>query len=229
MATQELAFSTFLKLLEFDDALRQSTLRQFLVGDGFDYWSRLRGLAPGVVSGTLDERAINAELRSMKEGHRRENTEEALVKLRKWSSSYHAEVQPSPARVIAGIGDPGLSVRLQPEVAFRIGGRLFMLHLWATHHPVLSRETLSMGLYFFRGNYEVTDAQFVVFDAVGGRSFEEKEIVGGAAQMLEREERRLATSWAEVCREAATPKGEFGRPISRRGESSGLRPSQRQS
>lgn len=48
---RELAFSTFLKLLEIPEPQKMATLRGFRRGGGFNYWRPLQVLAPEVAAG----------------------------------------------------------------------------------------------------------------------------------------------------------------------------------
>ncbi len=201
MAERELAFSTFLKLLELDGPHQLAALRGFLRGGGYNYWRPLQVLAPNVVSGELDLAGIQNSVGLMAKGHQRKYNEHALTVLLKWLSRRKIQVRRRPERLVKKFGNTGLHVRLEPEVAFAMDGREYLMHVWATNKPPLSEETLSMGLYYLRNHFHGEldrDVQFLIFDTVKNRLFSEISILENAPELLRAQRDQLSNLWAEV-------------------------------
>ena len=123
----------------------------------------------------------------MAKSHQRKYNDRALTNLLKWVSRRRVTARALPQKMVKKFGDSGLKVRLNPEAAFAMDGRVYLMHIWATNIPTLSEETLSMGLYFFRHHFrrgEQSDHQFLIFDTVKDRIFAEFNILGNAPEML---------------------------------------------
>ena len=201
MKGRELAFSTFLKLLELPDPQKVTTMRGFLRGGGFNYWRPLQELAPEVVVGTLGLGDIQDKVGLMAKGHQRRYNERALTNLLKWISRRKIQRRKQPPRLVKKFGNTGLMVRLQPEVAFAMDGRNYLMHVWATTNPTLSEETLSMGLHFFRFHSREAgcdDFQFLIFDSVKDRIFAEFNVLQNAAFKLAEQRKLLSDLWSAL-------------------------------
>lgn len=201
MADREIAFSTFLKLLELSDTQKAATLRGFMRGGGFNYWRPLQILAPDVVGGDLDLTSIQERVALLAKGHQRKYNDNALTSLLKWASRRRLQKRPRPERLVRKFSNSGLKVRLEPEVAFAMDGRNYLMHIWATNNPALSEETLSMGLHFFRLHFQKAgneDFQFLIFDTVKDRIFAEFNILQNAAQMLDLQRDILGSLWSSI-------------------------------
>ena len=201
MAERELAFSTFLKLLELPDPKKETTLRGFLRGGGFNYWRPLQALAPEVVGGHLDVSGIQEKVGLMAKGHQRRYNDHALTNLLKWISRRRVQSRRRPDKIVRKFGNSGLKVRLEPEAAFAMDGRSYLMHIWATNNPTLSEETLSMGLYFFRHHFrdaDNADCQYLIYDTVKDRIFAEFNIIESAAPMLRQQRDLLSRLWSTV-------------------------------
>jgi hypothetical protein len=206
---RELAFSTFVKLLELPAARKAMTLRGFQRGGGFSYWRPLQTLAPDVARRRLDLAAIQAKMSVMAKGHQRKYNENALTNLAKWAARKKILVRTRREKVVVPLGSSGLSVRLEPELAFSVDGRSYLMHIWATNDPSLTDETLSMGLYFFRNEFRKAhreDAQYVIFDCVKNRIFSEINIFDSAEDMLEAQCSLLDKIWHDLEEGAARTK-----------------------
>ena len=207
MVTRELAFSTFLKLLELTDAQKRATLRGFKRGGGYNYWRPLQLLAAEAISGKLGLSDVQDKVAFMAKGHQRKYNERALTSILKWASRRRLQLRDRPERVVKKFGNSGLKVRLEPEVAFLMDRRRYLMHIWATNSPTLSEETLSMGLFFFRHHMQGTvepDCQFLIFDAVKDRIFAEFNILSNAGDMLTRQRESLNKHWSDLESEGET-------------------------
>ncbi|MBT5047251.1 MAG: hypothetical protein HOM58_02020 [Rhodospirillaceae bacterium] len=101
-----------------------------------------------------------------------------------------------------------MKVRLNPEVAFAMGGHSYLMHIWATNNPTLTEETLSMGLYFFRHYYRKVggnDVQFLIFDTVKDRIFAEFNVLDSANDMLIEQRAILSSMWSEISSGTGAP------------------------
>lgn len=208
MADRELAFSTFLKLLELREPQRATTLRGFLRGGGFNYWRPLQVLAQEVVGGELKLNDLPEKIGLMAKGHQRKYNDHALTNLLKWVVRRRVQARRRPKRIVKKFGNSGLKVRLEPEVAFAMDGRNYLMHIWATNNPTLSEETLSMGLYFFRRHFQeagYTDLQYLIFDTVKDRIFAEFNVLESAAPMLTQQRNLLSDLWSSVNGESEAP------------------------
>ena len=108
MANRELAFSTFLKLLELQPHQKETTLRGFLRGGGFNYWRPLQNLASGVISGRLKIDELQEKVGLMCRGHQRKYNDVALTRLLKWVSRRRIKPKPKPERIVKKFGKTGL-------------------------------------------------------------------------------------------------------------------------
>ena len=209
MEERELAFSTFLKLLELKDPQKASTLRGFKRGGGFNYWRPLQTLAPEVVGGKLDLSGMQEKVALMAKGHQRKYNDQALTNLLKWVSRRRLALRSRPRKVVKKFGNSGLRVRLEPEVAFTMDRRNYFMHLWATNNPSLSEETLSMGLYYFRHHFQNeghTSQQFLIFDTVKDRIFAEFNILVNAPEMLGNQQEIISNIWSSIDDENEAPR-----------------------
>ena len=209
MAERELAFSTFLKLLELEESKKATTLRGFNRGGGFNYWRPLQKLAPEVVGGKLGLKELQEKVGLFAKGHQRKYNDHALTNLSKWVSRREITARPLPGKVIKKFGSSGLAIRLEPEVAFAMDGRDYLMHIWATNNPTLTEETLSMGLHFFRLHFQsegYKNHQFLIFDTVKNHVFAEFNIFGNAPLKLKGEREMLNKLWAEIDDKNKTPK-----------------------
>lgn len=209
MSERELAFSTFLKLLELPEPQKAATLRGFKRGGGFNYWRPLQVLAPEVVGGKLDMSGIQERMSGLAKGHQRKYNDHALTNLLKWVSRRRVVLRSYPNKVVKKFGNSGLKVRLMPEAAFAMDGRNYLMHVWATNNPTLSEETLSMGLYFFRHHFQSeghANYQFLIFDTVKNEIFAEFNILRSASELLSKQREILTSLWKNIDRDSEAPR-----------------------
>lgn len=209
MENRELAFSTFLKLLELPEPQKATTLRGFLRGGGFNYWRPLQVLAPEVIAGGLKLSDIQEKVALMAKSHQRKYNDHALTNLLKWAGRRRVQPRKRPEKIVKKFGNSGLNVRLEPEVAFAMDGRLYLMHIWATNDPTLSEETLSMGLHFFRLHFQEAgykDWQYLIFDTVKDRIFAEFNILENAASMLGVQRETLSNLWSSLSGRSDAPR-----------------------
>jgi hypothetical protein len=198
---RELAFSTFLKLLEIPEPQKMATLRGFKRGGGFNYWRPLQALAPEVAVGALPLAGIQGRMAVLAKGHQRKYNESALLNLLKWVSRRKLTLRTRPEKIVKRFGSAGLHVRIEPELAFSMRGRDYLMHIWATNTPVLSEETLSMGWHFFRHAFAKTNHdnhQFLILDTVKDRVFGEVNMLDNAEEMLAMQRDVLDRIWASL-------------------------------
>ncbi len=197
----KLAFSTFMKLIELDDKPKQTTLRGFLRGGGFNYWRPLQSLAKKVANGELDVASLQDEVAHRSKGHQRKYNTNALTKLLFWASRRSITVRREPGPKIVKLTKSGLSVKIAPELAFIMQGNKYLMHIWATNSPSLSEETLSTALYFFKSEIDEkykNGWNFLIFDTVKDRVFGELDILQNAPEMLAAEGKNLGVLWDKV-------------------------------
>lgn len=206
---RELAFSTFLKLLELAEPQKAATLRGFKRGGGFNYWRPLQVLAPEVANDDLSFKEMQEKIGMFAKSHQRKYNEKALTNLMKWTSRRKIMIRTRPEKVVKKFGNSGLKVRIEPELSFFMGGRNYLMHIWATNNPTLSDETLSMGLYFFRRHFHkkkgYKNHQYLIFDTVKDIMFAEFNIFESAPEMLGIQRKILSDLWEEVDGRPITP------------------------
>ena len=201
---RELAFSTFLKLLELPRRDKAATLRGFKRAGGFNYWRPMTKLAPKVAKGSLDLSDIQEEVGNLAKGHQRKYNINALTNLLKWTSRRRLTMRKSPGRLVKEFGSTGLKVRIEPELSFAMQGNEYLVHLWATTNPTLSEETLSMGLFFFRYHFRKNgyeNHRYLILDTVKDRMFSEVGIIDHMPDMLREQGEILSSLWADINRE----------------------------
>lgn len=198
---REIAFSTFLKLLGLPPEKQLSTLRGFSSGGGYDYWRPLRELSPPIIAGKIPATEIETLVARYSKGHQLKYNTKALANLYLWFSRRKFSLRKNDLHIVRKFGNSGLKVRIRPELSLARGARQYYVHIWATNHPVLSDDSLSMALRFFElhahqahdGTYEC-----VIFDAVKSRLFGEWEILANAEQSLSLQREQLSTFWNQV-------------------------------
>lgn len=205
---RRLAFSTFLKLLELPQPQKAAALRGFKRGGGFNYWHPMQVLAREVANRELDLSGVQQKVAAMAKGHQRKYNVNALTNLLKWVIRRKITPLTRPEKVIKKFGNSGLKVRIAPELAFRMGGNNYFMHVWATNNPSLSPETLSMGLYFFRRHFRKAgyeNYQYLIFDTVKDSVFGEFNIFENASEMLADQRELLSEIWASIDKEMGQP------------------------
>lgn len=213
MTERELAFSTFLKLLELDEPQKSATLRGFNRGGGFNYWRPLQILAPEVIGGKLGLDELQEKVGLFAKSHQRKYNDRALTNLSKWVSRRKITPRARPEKVVKKFGNSGLAVRLEPEVAFAMDDRDYLMHIWATNNPTLTEETLSMGLHFLRRHLQTegyTNHQFLIFDTVKNHVFAEFNILSNARPMLKKQRELLNQLWMDIDDKKKAPKPTLG-------------------
>lgn len=199
----ELAFSTFLKLLELDEQKKRTMLRGFLRGGGYNYWRPLQVLAPDVARGDLGMAGIQEKCGAMSKSHQRKYNEAALTKLLKWTSRRSVTVRAKPdTPVTRKFGNAGLKVRIQPELIFCVGSQRYWLQMWATNSPTLTEETFSMGLFFLinhaRQEHRDSDLSFLIFDTIKEKMYGEFDVLANAQHHLSAQRAIIDGLWSEL-------------------------------
>lgn len=203
-ADHKLGFSTFLKLLELPEPKKASMLRGFKKAGGYDYWKPLKTYASDVANQDIVGAGISDAVRMMSKGHQLKYNDQALTRVSKWFQSRHATVVKRPDGIVRKFTNSGLHVRLEPEVAFKIGRQKFLMHIWATNSPSLSERTLSTGLYYFKEHFSEAgndDCQYLIYDTVKDRVFGELDILVSAHNILHVQREIIHQLWHDVWRE----------------------------
>lgn len=204
MKKHTLAFSTFLKLLELSDDKKRTMLKGFTRKGGYNYWFPLQNLAEDVASNNLVGGDISNRVGQMCKSHQQKYNDLALLKLSMWFERRKAKVIQKPDKIEKKFTNSGLSVKLNPEVAFEMGGVKYMMHVWATNTPALSEQTLSAGLNFFQHHFRQSgyeDYQYMIYDTTKDNVFGEFNILQNAGLVLSDQRNVIHDLWHEVWNE----------------------------
>jgi len=205
---REIAFATFLKLLQLDGSPRRAELKRLLVGGGYPYWRPLQSLASQAILAGASLENLNAKVGSVCTGHQEKYNKNGLKALFKWAQDRSCKPADPIPEIVAKFGSSGLAVRLKPELSFELNGNLISMALWATIKPALSDEVLSIGLFFMKRAYEVkghTQRQFLLFDTTKDRVFSEIDILSSTLFLLKSKHDGIKKDWAETSGVPPTP------------------------
>jgi hypothetical protein len=198
---REIAFTTFLKLLQLPDGPRRASLKKLASGSGYPYWRPLQKIASEAVLPGANIDILRQKVEQFCTGHQQKHNKNGLTVLHNWAQERSCEVADTFPEIVADFGSSGLAVRLRPDVSFRLNGTIFSMALWATTKPELSKEVLSIGLFFMKRAYEAkgyTGHQFLIFDTVKDRVFSEIDILASTLHLLKSKHDVLRNDWAEV-------------------------------
>lgn len=197
---KEIAFSTFLKLLELQEKDRRIEFRRLNSGGGYPYWQPLKAAAADAVKTGADLDLLIKQVEKKCSGHQQKYNKNALVTLCDWSKKRECNPVEQPPTLMIPFGTSGISVRLQPDVSFDLNGITYSMVLWATTKPALSDETLSVALLFIRDEYEQHGVRnrFVIFDTIKKRIFTEMDIIASAQKLLEAKKEIFKKNWEEA-------------------------------
>lgn len=209
---KEIAFSTFLKLLELQEKDRRTEFRRLNAGSGFPYWQPLKDAATEAVKTDANLDLLIQQVERKCSGHQQKYNKNALVTLCAWSKRRECSPIESPPTLTVPFGSSGISVRLQPDVSFELNGTTYSMVLWATTKPSLSDETLSVALLFIRVEYEEhkVSNRFVIFDTIKNRVFTEMDIVAAAQKLLEAKKEIFKKNWEEAITPSFPPPSRSG-------------------
>jgi hypothetical protein len=198
---KEIAFSTFLKLLELDQKARRAEFRRLNAGGGYPYWQPLKDAATNAIKVGADVNALIKEVEKKCSGHQQKHNKNALVTLCGWSQTRECTPIEQPSALTIPFGTSGISIRLHPDISFKLNGITYSMLLWATTKPPLSDETLSVALLFTRSEYEHHGVghRFVIFDTIKKKVFTEMDIIASANKLLQAKKDLFKKDW-----EAAT-------------------------
>lgn len=197
-----IGFSAFLKLLELAEGPRKSELKKKLGGGGgFQYWRPVQIVAPKAIKPGADVKLLAAQLASLCSGHQRKYNENAFAAFNKWRKEKAIQPADPLPMIEADFGDSGLTIRMRPDVSFQFEGSNYSMNLWATTKPVLSIQTLSVGLFFLSAAYKKQGHQthqHLILDTVSGRIFREADILPTAIHMLKDKVDAFKKNWEEL-------------------------------
>lgn len=183
-----IGFSAFLKLLELSDGPRKAELRKKLGGGGgFQYWRPVQLTAPKAIQPAADVELLKKEIDGLCSGHQRQYNKNALVVFGKWIQGKAIVPAVSLPEIFVEFGNSGLVIRLKPDVSFELDGNLFSMNLWATTKPLLSINTLSVGLLFCASAYRAQgyeNHEYVILDTIKNRLFREEDILTNTIHLL---------------------------------------------
>jgi len=183
-----IGFPAFLKLLELSDGPRRTELRKKLGGgSGFQYWRPVQVVAPKAIKPGADINLLKTEIDSLCSGHQRQYNKNALIAFDKWIKGKSITPIAGLPEILVPFGNSGLDVRLKPDVSFELEHNLFYLNLWATTKPLLSMNTLSVGLLFCASAYKTqghATHKHLILDTTGNRLFREDDISPIAIHLL---------------------------------------------
>lgn len=204
-----IGFSAFLKLLELAESRRKSELKKKLGGGGgFQYWRPVQIVAPKALKSSATIELLTAELESLCSGHQRKYNKAAFTAFNKWREGKSLQpVEPLPMLEVA-FGNSGLTIRMRPELSFKLDGEAYSVNLWATTRPALSIKTLSVGLFFLSSAYKAKghqSCQYAILDTISNRFFREIDISQTAIHDLKDKVDEFRKTWTELSSPSSQP------------------------
>jgi hypothetical protein len=200
--TKPIGFSAFLKLLELAENRRRSELKKKLGGGGgFQYWRPIQTVAPKAIKTGASIELLTAELESLCSGHQKKYNKAAFAAFNKWRKGKSIQPAASLPMIEAEFGNSGLVIRMRPEVTLELDGIIYSMSLWATTKPILSIQTLSVGLFFLAAAYKkqgFQTHQHAILDTVGNRFFSEANVLPTAIHMLKDKVDAFKKTWEEL-------------------------------
>jgi hypothetical protein len=197
--SKPIGFSAFLKLLELSDGARTSELRKKLVGGGgFQYWRPLQIVAPKALLPAANIEFLKRDIDALCSGHQRQYNQQAFATFCKWISGKSVEPCVALPALDVPFGNSGLTIRLKPDVSFKLDGSLVSMNLWATTKPILSTPTLSVALFFAASAYNAQSLKshkHVILDTITTRFFQEDAILPTAIHLLKNKVDAFKKSW----------------------------------
>lgn len=194
-----IGFSAFLKLLQLSDVRRKAELRKKQgSGKGYQYWRPLQIVAPKAILKGASIVSLITEIESLCSGYQQKYNKDAFATFGKWIDGKLIEPMASLPQIDVEFGNSGLTIRLRPDVSFKLDGAPCSMNIWATTTPLLTEETLSAGLLFLSSAYKSKDygtPKFLVFDAVSNRVSQESDILPIAAKFLESKAAAFKRDW----------------------------------
>lgn len=198
---REIAFTTYLKLLQLNAQQRKAELKKMLSGTGFRYWSPIKEIAPSALKPGADLKLLEEEIEKRCTSHRRKHNKNALKALYDWAQGKDLKEEPLLPELTVSIAKSGLSVKLKPEVSFEMDGKLFAMALWPTTKPPITKETLTMGLLIMRLRYRAkkyNDHDFLVLDTVGNVLVDNVEDESVTLIRLKEKHEAIEKDWIEL-------------------------------
>ena len=183
-----IGFSAFLKLLELSDGPRRTELKKKLGGGGgFQYWRPVQIVAPKAILPAADIEFLKKKIDALCSGHQQQYNKNAFAAFCKWIKGKAIKPSTTLPTIDVPFGNSGLVVHLKPDVSFELDGKLFSMSLWATTKPLLTANTLSIGLLFCASAYKAQgyeNHRHVILDTIRGRLFREEDILPNAIHLL---------------------------------------------
>ena len=197
-----IGFSAFLKLLELSEARRRAELKKKLGGGkGFQYWRPLQLVAPKAILPSADIEALKTDIDNLCSGHQRKYNKNAFVAFCKWTSGKTLEPTMPLPPIDVPFGSSGLVVRLKPDVSFTLDGLSCSMNVWATTQPILSAQTLSVGLLFCASAYRAQgyrDHHHLILVTIKNRLFREEHISPNSLNLLKDKVNVFKRDWNDL-------------------------------
>jgi hypothetical protein len=195
-------FTAFLKLVELADGPRKSELKKKLGGGGgFQYWRPIQTVAPKAIEPGANTALLTAELETTCSGHQRKYNMAAFIAFNKWREGKYIQPAAPLPMIEADFGNSGLTIRMRPELAFSFEGVIYSMNLWATTKPILSTQTLSVGLFFLSSAYKAQgyhSHSHVIFDTIANRLFHEVDVHPMAIHTLKDKVDAFKKAWDDL-------------------------------
>jgi hypothetical protein len=183
-----IGFSAFLKLLELSDGPRRAELKKKLGGGGgFQYWRPVQIVSPKAILPAADIELLKKEIDTFCSGHQRQYNKNAFAAFCIWIKGKAIKPIAALPTIDVPFGSSGLVVRLKPDISFELDGKFFSMNLWATTKPLLTVNTLSIGLLFCASAYKARgheNHRHVILDTISNRLFREEDILPNAIHLL---------------------------------------------
>lgn len=197
----DISFTTFIKVSLLPTTQGKfGTLQRMLNGSGgYDFYKRMKLAAREVARGESSSQDILAQLETIKRpAERKHNVIVASNFVEWWESIDGASA--CKDRPNGTYKRPGMvfGIRLAPELAYELGGTVYVTYLWATALPKLSRQAAGAGLYLLREELaagEFKNDRFQIRDLRAKKTWEEDCITNQSPKLLEADIALMNAMW----------------------------------
>lgn len=205
----DISFTTFLKIgLMPTTQGKFGALNRMLNGNGgYDFYKRMKLASREVARGEMDRDAIFAQLQSItRTSERNHNVLMATRTCEWWDELEGVDALVERPRGTYKRDGMDFGIRLQPELAYKQDGVIFVTYLWAIERPKLTSQAAGAGLYLLRseltqGNFK--DARFQIRDLRQKKTFGEDQITNESASLLQADIAAMNVMWLDSLPKAA--------------------------
>lgn len=196
----KITFTTFLKICASTSLGKIRELQRFTRPGGYDFYKVLKQLAPAICSGKISISEAENQISRITRDAERKHTLQAIRTFHQWCSTRKLEWQTPPKGVSKSAPSGLVTIRLEPEIAFRDdGGILNVLYLWNLNKPELKSELAGEGLRLLtRDLSRSSEIKFGIFDLRANEVLDQSLVGVGADVRLRFDLMVLEAAWEDI-------------------------------